>query len=152
MTSSSAEPFVLDYPAAPSRRSVSRAALWGGWVLSAVPSLFMGVGGIAMMFNTVMVRDGLTQQGFVDPPRAVWTVLILEVLSVALYLLPRTAVLGAILLTGYLGGAIATHLRPAEYPQMVVPVVLGAMVWLGLFLRDRRVRALVPLCTRADAE
>ncbi|HEX8341608.1 MAG TPA: DoxX family protein [Tepidisphaeraceae bacterium] len=152
MTHAPAESSALDYAAnAPAGRPISRAAFWGGWVLSAVPSLFTGVGGIAMMFNTAMIRDGLTQQGFVDPPRAVWTVLVLEVLSVALYLFPRTAVLGAILLTGYLGGAIAIHLRVAEYPQMIVPFVLGVMVWLGLFLRDRRVRALLPLRSPAHA-
>jgi hypothetical protein len=64
-----------------------------------------------------------------------------------LYAIPQTAVLGAILLTGYLGGAIATHVRIEE--GFVPPLILGVLIWLGLYLRDRRLRALVPLRTSA---
>jgi hypothetical protein len=65
-------------------------------------------------------------------------------LCVALYLVPRTSVLGAILITGYLGGATATQVR-VEDPWFLFPVGLGVLVWLGLFLRDARLRALIPL-------
>jgi hypothetical protein len=58
---------------------------------------------------------------------------------------PRTAVLGAILLTGYLGGAVATHVRIGEMPQAIGPVIFGVLIWGGLYLRDARLRALVPL-------
>jgi hypothetical protein len=68
---------------------------------------------------------------------------IIELTCTVLYLIPQTAVLGAILLTGYLGGAIATHVRIEE--GFVPPLILGVLVWLGLYLRDRRLRALVPL-------
>lgn len=61
-----------------------------------------------------------------------------------LYLIPRTCVLGAILLTGYLGGAVATHVRVND-PTMIVPMVVGIPIWLGLFLRDERLRALLPV-------
>jgi hypothetical protein len=64
-------------------------------------------------------------------------------LSVVCYLIPRTAVLGAVLLTGYLGGAIATHARLGE--PFVAPIILGVVVWAGLWLRDPRLRALLPL-------
>jgi len=63
-------------------------------------------------------------------------------------MIPRTAILGAILLTGYLGGAVATHVRVGEglFP-VLFPVVFGVLIWLGLYLRDERLRALVPLRT-----
>ena len=68
---------------------------------------------------------------------------ILEVACTVIYLIPRTAVLGAILLTGYLGGATATHVRIGE--PWFMPVLLGVVVWLGIYLRDPRLRALIPL-------
>ena len=69
---------------------------------------------------------------------------IVEVGCTLVYLIPRTAVLGAILLTGYLGGAIATHVRVLEM-QFLTQLVLGVLIWGGLFLRDRHVRALIPI-------
>jgi hypothetical protein len=69
---------------------------------------------------------------------------ILELCCTAIYVIPRTSVLGAILLTGYLGGATATHVRISD-PSFAAPIVLGVLVWLGLFLRDARLRALLPL-------
>lgn len=68
---------------------------------------------------------------------------ILEVACVVVYLIPRTAVLGAILLTGYLGGAVATHLRVGD--PCFGPILLGVVLWGGLFLRDPRLRTLIPL-------
>jgi hypothetical protein len=68
---------------------------------------------------------------------------IVELACTVLYIVPQTAVLGAILLTGYLGGAVTTHLRIDE--PFIGPIVLGALIWLGLFLRDPRLRALIPL-------
>ena len=79
------------------------------------------------------------------PTSVALVVAVLELGSLALYLIPQTAVLGAILLTGYLGGAVATHVRIGEYWQCWIPVAFGVLVWLGLFLRDARVRALIPL-------
>jgi hypothetical protein len=71
---------------------------------------------------------------------------ILELACTVLYLVPRTAVLGAILLTGYLGGAVATHVRVGDgFGQLVVPIFLGVLVWGGLCLRDTRLRAILPL-------
>jgi hypothetical protein len=68
---------------------------------------------------------------------------ILEIACTVIYVIPRTAVLGAILLTGYLGGAIATHVRIGD--PFYVPIILGVLVWGGLYLRDARLRALLPL-------
>jgi len=70
---------------------------------------------------------------------------LLEIGCVLIYLLPPTSVLGAILMTGYLGGAIATHVRLGE--PFLVQFTLGVLVWLGLYLRDSRIRALLPLRT-----
>lgn len=68
---------------------------------------------------------------------------ILEIVCTVTYAVPRTAMLGAILLTGYLGGATATHVRIGD--SFISPVILGVLVWGGLFLRDPRLRALIPL-------
>jgi hypothetical protein len=70
---------------------------------------------------------------------------ILELICAVIYVIPRTSMLGAILLTGYLGGAIATHVRVGE--QFIMPAVLGVLIWGGLYLRDYRLRALLPLRT-----
>lgn len=67
---------------------------------------------------------------------------VVEIVSTILYAIPQTAVLGAILLTGYLGGAVATHVRIND--PYVGPVILGVLVWVGLFLRDARLRAILP--------
>jgi hypothetical protein len=69
---------------------------------------------------------------------------LLELACVVVYVIPRTAVLGAVLLTGYLGGAVATHVRIGD-PGFVTPLILGIMAWAGIYLRDERVRALMPL-------
>lgn len=134
-------------PANPS--APSKAAFWIGWVLSAIPALMMGGGALLMLFNIDTVRSGMAEHDFTDPNRAAWIILTLEIVCTLFYLIPRTAVLGAILLTGYLGGAIATHLRVEEYPQIVPARVLGVLVWLGLYLRDPRLRTLAPLRTPA---
>jgi hypothetical protein len=70
--------------------------------------------------------------------------LIIEISCVVIYVIPQTAVLGAILLTGYLGGAVATHVRVSE-PQWPMAVVMGVLVWLGLLLRDSRLRQVLPI-------
>ena len=87
-------------------------------------------------------RSGVLEHlGYPEHPFAL---AIVEVSCTLVYLIPRTAVLGAILLTGYLGGAIATHVRLLEM-QFLTPLVLGVLIWGGLFLRDPRVRALIPI-------
>jgi hypothetical protein len=68
-----------------------------------------------------------------------------EIVSTLLYVVPQTAVLGAILLTGYLGGAVATHVRVADWLHMPIPLVVGILVWVGLYLRDARIRELAPI-------
>jgi hypothetical protein len=118
---------------------------WTGWVLTVIPVLMMGVGGVAMLVNPAPMLEGLTKMGY--PEYVARPLAAVEVACALLYLFPRTAVLGAILLTGYLGGAVATHVRVGD-PMFPIPVVFGAVVWLALFLRDARVRALIPLRSR----
>ena len=121
-----------------SHGSPSKAMIWTGWVLSVLPSLLLFMSGGMKLVKPAM----LEQMGF--PERLGLTLGIVEIGSTVLYLVPRTTVLGAILLTGYLGGAVATHARVLEM-QFLMPLVLGMLVWGGLFLRDQRVRALIPV-------
>jgi hypothetical protein len=114
-----------------------------GWIISALPILMMGIAPVFFWFlKPEMVKDGMSKYGF--PPGDAGVIVILEISCRIIYAIPQTAVLGAILLTGYLGGATATHLRAGEISSIPGPVLFGVLAWLGLFLRDRRVRALIP--------
>ncbi len=104
----------------------------------------MGGGGSFMLItNPGAVAKGLVEHGY--PSQLASTILALEIGCAVIYAVPQTAVLGAILMTGYLGGAVATHVRIGESPHWVAPVVVGVLAWLGLFLRDKRLRALLPI-------
>ncbi len=120
----------------------SKAAWWTGWIISAIPILMMGVlGTVFLLFNRTMVQEGNAKYGY--PPGTAIPILIIEIVCVILYAIPRTATLGAILLTGYLGGAVATHVRAGE--PWFFPVIFGVLVWLGLVLREPRLRDLIAL-------
>ena len=121
--------------------TTSKAMLWTGRVISAIPVLMMGGMGTVIFFTSPnMVIDGMTKYGY--PAYIARPLLVVVIACALLYAIPQTAVLGAILLTGYLGGAVATHVRAAE--PFWLPVLFGVLVWLGLFLRDARIRGLVP--------
>ena len=123
---------------------VSRAALWTGRVLSTLPVLMLTMSGVMKLMGPPEIVQGFQNYGY-DASILV-PLGVVELACTLLYVIPRTAVLGAILVTGYLGGAIATHVRAGEPPaQYVIPVVLGVLVWLGLYLRDARLRDLVPV-------
>ena len=119
-------------------------ANWIGLVMSGLPALFLLVDGVMKLFKPAVVVDTTVQLGFPEPVILPLGLALLA--STALYLVPRTAVLGAILLTGYLGGAVATHVRVQDgaFP-MVFPVIIGALLWGGLVLRDPRLAGLLPL-------
>ncbi len=120
---------------------VGRTAFYVGWVISILPALLMGVGGVFMVVNPAPMIKTFTELGYsASLARPISGV---EVACVIIYLFPRTAVLGAILLTGYLGGATATHVRAGQ--PFYLPDAVGVLVWLGLYLRDSRLRALVPI-------
>ena len=122
--------------------SSSKAMVWTGWVLSVLPAPLLVMSGISKIMQSPEVVKGFSDLGWKTD--AAIALAVLELGSLLLYLVPQTAVLGAILLTGYLGGACATHVRIADYRHCWVPVALGVVLWLGLFLRDERVRALIP--------
>jgi hypothetical protein len=116
--------------------------LWTGRAVSALPVLGLGMSATMKLSHAPQFVDMFVNHfGFKES--ALTGIGILELLCVVLYLIPRTAVLGAILIAAYLGGATVTHVRVGE--PFLVPVVLGMLAWLGLYLRDARVRALVPL-------
>jgi hypothetical protein len=116
---------------------------WTGVVMSAVPSLMLLMASVMALSKADAVVKGMSgQYGY--PESAIQGIGAACLVSVVLYLIPRTAVLGAILLTGYLGGAVATHVHANEGWMFLMPVLFGALVWGGLFFRDARIRALVP--------
>lgn len=115
---------------------------WTGRVLSILPVLMMAMGVVSIFFNRAQAVQGMDKFGWQE--HALTLILVLEIGSALIYLIPRTAVLGAILMTGYFGGAIATHLRVAD-PGWPLALVCGILVWLGLYLRDPRLRVLLPL-------
>ena len=126
-----------DYPTTP----ISKKMLWAGRVLSTLPVLVLLFSAVMKFVKPAPVVEGFAHLGF--PERLALGLGILEIACTAVYVIPRTAVLGAILLTGYLGGATVTHLRVGE--PFFMPVILGVLVWGGLFLRDARLRVLIPL-------
>ncbi|HET6880096.1 MAG TPA: DoxX family protein [Pirellulales bacterium] len=125
--------------------SPSKGAIWTGWLLSVLPSLMLFFSG-SMKFTT-SPEMAKTFEDIGYPEHLALILGIVEVGSTVIYLIPRTAALGAILLTGYLGGAVAAHARLLE-GKFAVPLVLGVLVWGGLYLRDPRVRALIPIRRR----
>ncbi len=119
-----------------------KAASWAGHLVSAPAALFLLIDGAMKLAAPAPVVEASAALGLSAEVLPGLGVLLLACLFV--YLVPRTAALGAVLLTGYLGGAIATHVRVGLEPvSLALPLVLGALLWGGLYLRDARLRALV---------
>lgn len=112
-----------------------------GWVLGALPCGLLLFSATTKLMKMPGLEEGMTKLGW--PMHAATPLGVVEALSAVLYLFPRTAVLGAVLLTGYMGGAIATHARIGD--PIIAQALVGVVLWLGLFLRDARVRALLPI-------
>jgi hypothetical protein len=114
-------------------------------ILSGLATLFLLMDAGGKLAKAAPVVEGTTQLGY--PEHVIVGLGVALLVSVLLYAVPQTAVLGAILVTGYLGGAVATHVRVGNplFTHVLFPVYVAVFVWGGLFLRDRRVRALVPL-------
>ena len=124
----------------------SSGALWTGRVLSDLIILFMIFDGVIKLPPLDVVTQTMVPLGWPADANVARTLGIIGLISTALYALPRTSVLGAILLTGYLGGAIATNMRVGSplFSHTLFSVYLGIILWGGLYLRDPRVRALIP--------
>ena len=120
---------------------VSQKMLWTGRIMSALPVLMLTFSGVMKLLNPPGLADGFNHLGV--PVNLALGLGILELSCTIIYVIPRTAVLGAILLTGYLGGAVLTHLRVGD--PFLAPVLPGVLLWGGLYLRDPRLRALIPL-------
>lgn len=113
---------------------------WTGWVVSVLPALALILSAIMKFTNSPQLAEGMGKLGW-DAKLAV-PLGITELACAILYLIPQTSVLGAILLTGFMGGAIATHVRVGD--PFIVQALIGVLAWLGLYLRDPRLRALIP--------
>lgn len=131
-----------DVQAAPA----SKKMVWTGRVLSAPPVLLLAFSAAMKFARPPEVIKGFVELGYAE--RLAVPLGIVEIACVVLYVIPQTAVLGAILLTGYLGGATATHVRVGQ--PFFMPIVVGVVAWLGLYLRDPRLRALIPLRNRTS--
>ena len=125
----------------------SRTALWAGRVLSGIAVLFLTFDGAIKLVPIQPVTDSLRELGYPASDSFARFLGVLTLLCIALYAWPRTAVLGAVLLTGIMGGAIASHLRLGDplFSHTLFGVYLGLFFWVGLWLRDERVRRIMPL-------
>jgi len=123
--------------------SAPRWMLWSGWLLSfVVVAQMLSSAWFRATQHTFAVTEIVTGYGY--PESAISRIVIAECALVVLYLIPQTSVLAAILMTGYLGGAVATHLRIGDTARAAIPLVVGILAWGGLYLRDSRIRQLIP--------
>jgi hypothetical protein len=123
---------------------VSKKGLWAGRIISAMPALFLLFDGVAKLVKPAPVVEATVRLGY--PESVITGIGIVLLVCTVAYMIPRTSILGAILLTGYLGGATATHVRVgAPLFPVLFPGLLGVLIWGGLFLRDARLRDLIPL-------
>ena len=124
-------------------------AVWTGRVLSAIPiAMFLFSAALKLSGAPEVAQIFVASLGY--PAALLPRLAVLEIACVALYAVPRTSLLGAVLLTGYAGGAVASHVRVGQ--PFVAAALLGLLVWAGLYLRDERLRALLPLRTPARAD
>ena len=125
----------------------STTALWAGRVLSGLAVLFLLFDASVKLLELNLAIEANQQLGY--PTNVIFWLGVLELICLVVYLVPRTSVLGAVLWTGYLGGAIATHVRVANplFTHILFPTYVATFLWLGLWLRDERLRAVLPLRT-----
>jgi hypothetical protein len=120
--------------------TTSRRSLWAGRILTAIPSLFLAFDAVVHLLQPQFAVQATIKMGY---PASMLPVLgALQIAFLIAYLVPRTAILGAVLWTGYLGGAVATHVRAGDplLTHVIVPVYVAAFLWAGLYLRDPRLR------------
>ena len=133
------------HPVTFSTVDLSRKSVYTGRVVSGIAVLFLLFDAIGKLLRPVAVLEGTTQLGW--PVSVILPLGIIQMICLIAYLIPRTSFLGAVLWTGYLGGAVATHVRVGNplFSHMLFPVYIAALLWLGLWLRDRRLRTLLPV-------
>ena len=130
---------------------ISTAELWSGRILSGTAVLALVADSLGKLAEVPPVIDGTLALGY--PRHAVFTLGVILCTCVIAYVVPRTSVLGALLLTAYLGGAVATHVRIESplFTHVLVPVYVAAFLWGGLLLRDPRLREFLPIAPPAQA-
>ena len=121
---------------------VSSKRLWAGRIVSALAALLLLFSGTMKLFKVPAVIEGMAHYGY--PEHLIVLIGMLEIGCTIVYLVPRTAVLGAILMTAYLGGATATNVRVGD-SSFVGPILAGVFVWAGLYLRDKRLSEFLSL-------
>jgi len=126
---------------------MSKKRLWTGRVLTGLAALLIVFAAIPKLLMVPPMVEGFQRAGFAE--HLIPTIGVIELACAVIYLIPRTRVLGAILMTGLMGGATATNVRIGD-PSMIVTVVLGVLAWGGLFFSDERVRALLPLRSQPE--
>lgn len=127
-----------------SRNGVSRRAMLAGRTLTTIAALFLTMDTVMKLFRVPQALEGTAQLGY--PVSVIFPLGVVSLVMLVLLLIPRTALLGALLWTGYLGGAVATHVRIGNplFSHVLFPVYVAVLIWGGLWLRDARLRALVP--------
>ncbi len=127
-------------------QSISKSALWTGRVLSGLAILFLLFDGIMKFFMDKLPPEALEAGAALQWPMELMpTVGTILLICTILYIIPRTSVLGAVLLTGYLGGAVASHIRVSNplFTHTLFPIYIAVFIWLGLYLRDNRAKAII---------
>lgn len=123
---------------------ISMKQLWTGRILSGTIALLLTLDGVMKLFKPAPVIEATLRLGY--PESSIVGIGLALLGCVALYLVPRTAALGAVFITGYLGGAVATHVRVGGgWFEILFPIVIAALVWGGLWLRDHRLQRELPL-------
>jgi hypothetical protein len=120
---------------------VSKTMWWTGTIIGCIPALLLLFDGVMKLVQPPQVVEKTLELGY--PANVITGIGISVLVGAVLYLIPRTAVLGAIVLTGYLGGAVASHVRRNEFLFAIFPIIFGALLWGGLALRDRRLLTLL---------
>ncbi len=123
----------------------SRKALWAGRIIAGLIAAFLVFDAVIHLLKPAPVADSFAKLGF--PIRFAIPLAIVELICVLMYAIPRTSILGAILLTGYLGGAIAIQMPTGNpfFGEVLFPAYVGVFLWGGIYLRDERLRALISL-------
>lgn len=126
----------------PTPAKAGKVAVVIGWLLTVLVAALIGMGGVFNILQLPIAKDGAEQMGY--PPHVMVPLGWVTIACVVIFLIPQTAVIGALLLTAYLGGAVATHVRMGEPIASFVPaIVFGAVLWIALLFRERRLRPLL---------
>lgn len=122
-------------------KPVSKTRLWTGWIITSLVGLFLLFDAIVKLIMVKEVIEASVRLGY--PDNTMFGIGLVLLISTILYLIPKSAVLGAVLLTGYLGGAVTTHVRIGD--PFYFPIAMGILVWIGIYLREKRLKLVVPV-------